>query len=145
MRVFFYMETYSMLVFSYKIIAIGVRTEGESKIFTEWDLGGEDKLVSKFYGYLNSKLDEVYRNNLKYFSKNSYSLEKMEVYGFNITRFDIPLLIQKGVEYSVGSLSDLTSKWMDMYVTDFSQVLLPFLNLHNKACTWETFLRYSQR
>ena len=46
-------------------------------------------MIRRFYEYINDLIAES---------------KFLVIIGFNILRFDIPLLIQKGVEYGVGSL-----------------------------------------
>jgi len=59
--------------------------------------------------------------------------EKIVVIGFDILRYDIPLLIQKGVEYDVGSIAELNKLWHNTHVIDYQQVALPYYNLPGKA------------
>jgi len=48
---------------------------------------------------------------------NKISPTNIVGFNFNILRFDIPLLIQKGVEYGVGGLAELNKLWHDTYTT----------------------------
>jgi len=52
--------------------------------------------------------------------------------GFNILRFDILLLIQKGVEHGVGGLAELNKLWHDTYTIDYFQTTLPFHDMKFK-------------
>lgn len=111
-----------------KVIAIGVFEDRtpyklesiekslELKSFTEWNLSSEERIIKDFYEYIEDRL--------------SSQTKSVEVVGFNILRFDIPLLIQKGVEYKVKSLDELNHLWHDSYTRDLFQELLPA----NKQC-----------
>lgn len=46
------------------------------------------------------------------------------VCGFNILRFDIPLLIVKVTHYSLGNHDAITKMWYDTFTTDYFQQLL---------------------
>jgi len=59
--------------------------------------------------------------------------EKIVVIGFDILRYDIPLLIQKGVEYDIGRIAELNKLWHNTHVIDYQQVALPYYNLPGKA------------
>lgn len=141
MRLYLDLETYRPRVeeafAQEKIIAIGVledRTpyspdsskmdESHVKLhyFNEWDLGGESKVVSEFYNYLNDLVSSKYT---------------VVVVGFNILRFDIPLLIQKGVEYNVGNLSELNKLWHNTFAIDYFQTTLPFHDMKFKGMKLE--------
>jgi len=82
-------------------------------LFTEWGLGSEEKVVRDFYRYLR----EVLTSGARF----------LVVVGFNILRMDIPLLIQKGVEYEakgIGGLGELNQLWHNTFTIDFFQLLL---------------------
>lgn len=53
----------------------------------------------------------------------------MEVIGFNILRFDIPLLIQKGFKYGVDGIENLNKLWHGTFVKDYFQICLPLNNM----------------
>lgn len=61
----------------------------------------------------------------------------IEVVGFNILRFDIPLLVQEGVECGVDKLENLNRFWHDIYTKDLRQVFLPFNDSRFKGLTLE--------
>jgi hypothetical protein len=46
------------------------------------------------------------------------------VSGFNILRFDIPLLLTKCVQYSTGKHDEVTKMWNDCFTIDHMQQLL---------------------
>ena len=98
-----------------EIIAIGVLEEGSSepKIFKAWDgdrVKGEAEVLKEFYEYIMGLGDP--RNII--------------FVGFNILRFDIPLLIQRLVEYGMRELSQLNQFWNSkVRVVDLMQLTLP--------------------
>jgi hypothetical protein len=92
--------------YSYESISEGY----EFKYLSEWDLGSEKEFVREFYEYLENLLKEE---------------GIIIVVGFNILRFDIPLIIQKSVEYR-GSLSEFNKLWHDVFTLDLFQIALSF-------------------
>jgi len=102
-----------------KVIAIGAleerapHEEASFKLFTEWEAGSEKAAVGEFYRYL------------KALTGNG----RVIVVGYNILRFDIPLLVQKGVEHGVGSLPELNKLWYNTYMIDLFQLTLPLNNM----------------
>ena len=121
-RIYLDIETYRKdKPFDEKVVAIGViedfashnakplKEEARFRIFSEWSLGTEKAVIREFYGYLRQLI------------KNSRFLE---VVGFGILRLDIPLLIQKGVEYGVGTISELNRLWFKAYTIDLFQCSL---------------------
>ncbi|AWR96130.2 hypothetical protein DFR86_00240 [Acidianus sulfidivorans JP7] len=127
-----------------KVIIIGVMEISQNKkkyfnFFTEWDLGNEKEIINKFYEYIKGKISDVELNNLNFFSGKSKVLERLFVVGFNILRFDIPILTQKGVEYSIGTLSDLNSMWSNLVVIDYLQAMLPYNKMKFRGMNWDRF------
>lgn len=110
-----------------KVIAIGVLEEQPSdeeasfKLFTEWKTGSEKAAVGEFYRYLKALTGN----------------DTVIVVGYNILRFDIPLLVQKGVEHGVGSLPELNKLWYNTYVIDLLQVTLPLNHMRFKGHSLE--------
>lgn len=92
-------------------------------LFKEWELGSEEKVIRDFYRYLMGVI----------MSKKDKSLT---IVGFNILRMDIPLLIQKGVEYetkSMEGMGKLNQLWHNTFTIDFLQVLLSANKLEFKG------------
>jgi len=142
MRLYIDVETYRKesedVFLKEKVIAVGViedwteyRPES-SKIwngkdvtfhyFTEWSLDGEPEVILAFYDYLYDIVERWRSGEIRF----------LTVVGFNILRFDIPLLIQKGVEYSVGDLAELNKLWHNTYTIDYLQTTLPFHDMRFK-------------
>ena len=123
-----------------RVIAIGViedwiRYSSESlssgeervqfKYFIEWDLKSEEGVIKEFYGYL-----EVLRKGSDF----------LVVVGFNILRFDIPLLIQKSVEYGK-DLAEVNKLWHSTFAIDLFQVALPLNGMTFKGHSLENLAR----
>ena len=90
----------------------------EVKLFTEWGLGSEEAVIKKFYKYV----EEIRREN------------NIMFVGFGVLRFDIPLLIQRAVEYEgVDKLAKYNKFWHDVYVIDIFQALLPLNGMRFKG------------
>ncbi|MEL9941007.1 MAG: hypothetical protein QW348_06850 [Ignisphaera sp.] len=90
--------------------------------FAEWELGGERNVVLQFYDYLRRLVQDQKNNRIDFLS----------VIGFNILRFDVLLLIQKGVEYNVETLPNLNELWHNTFTIDYFQTSLPFHNMKFK-------------
>jgi len=113
-----------------KVIAIGVledwtpyeetslSRECEFGIFSEWSLGDEKVVIESFYDFFRSLLSGA---------------RFLTVVGFNILKFDIPLLKQKGMEYKVASLPELNNLWRIAGLMDFFQAVLPIYGMRFKG------------
>lgn len=143
MRLYLDIETYrpKSAFVNEKVIAIGLiadqtdykpesskiwNNEVEFKYFKEWERD-ERSAVTQFYNYLKDRIEKWRRKEIEY----------IEVVGFNILRFDIPLLIQKGVEHGVGSLEELNSLWHNTFTRDCLQMALPLNNMRFKGLQLE--------
>jgi hypothetical protein len=91
--------------------------------FKEWELGSEKNVLASFYGYLRNLINRWNNNEINF----------INVVGFNILRYDIPFLIQKGVEYGVGSLEELNALWHNTFTIDYFQVFLPVNKMRFKG------------
>jgi DNA polymerase elongation subunit (family B) len=103
-----------------KVIAIGVMEEDSSgpKLFTEWKHCSERIVIRKFYKELRM-----------------YSEQRAMVIGFNILRFDIPILSFKGVQYRVGDAQKIYDLWHKLFTIDYRQVALPLNGMMFKGLT----------
>jgi DNA polymerase elongation subunit (family B) len=122
-RVYLDIETYSKgdePSVNDKVIAIGVVEEDPSgqKLFTEWEHGSERDVIRKFYKELRM-----------------YSEQRATVIGFNILRFDIPILSFKGVQYRVGDAQKIYDLWHKLFTIDYMQVALPLKGMKFKGLT----------
>jgi hypothetical protein len=101
------------------------------RFFTIWrNNNNEGKLVRSFYKYLM----EV-RNRADF----------IVVVGFNVLRYDIPLLIQKGFEHEVDSLDRLNALWHDTFVIDYLQTTLPFNRMKFKDLRLERMVELARK
>ena len=103
-----------------KVIAIGVMEEGpsEQRLFMELEHCSERKVIRKFYKELRV-----------------YSEQRAVVIGFNILRFDIPILSFKGVQYRVGDAQKIYDLWHKLFTIDYMQVALPLNGMRFKGLT----------
>jgi len=92
-------------------------------------------LISKFYKYLKKLVDDNKSKHIKF----------LNVVGFNILRYDIPLLIQKGVEYCVASLRELNALWHSLFTIDYFQTSLPFHGMRFKGLKLELIAEWAKR
>ena len=94
--------------------------------FCLWDLGSEEKVIRDFYEYifdLERKAEMLY------------------IIGFNILRFDIPLLIQKGVLYLIGSHDKLNKFWYRNFTIDLMHAALPLNGMRFKGLSLENLAK----
>ena len=119
-----------------EIIVVGVIEDLDDqtkrfKFFPLWDteINNEGKLVREFYKYLG--------NVRKHAKKQD---KTVVIVGFNILRFDMPLLIQKGFEYKIDSLNRLNKFWHDMIVINYEQASLPFYSMRFKDLRLDTLI-----
>jgi len=122
-----------------EIIAIGVLEEGSSepKIFKVWNGGrmrGEAEVLKEFYEYIMGLGDP--RNII--------------FVGFNILRFDIPLLIQRLARHKVAEkmkrLPQLNHFWnSEVLVVDLMQLTLPLNKMKFKSHTLENIASMLRR
>jgi len=121
-----------------KVIAIGVLedktrytpesssiwNEGDVafKFFTEWEYNDERELILAFYEYLRGLVKQWREKKIRF----------LNVVGFNILRFDIPLLVEKGFEHGAGSIAELNKLWYDTHTIDYLQASLPLNEMRFK-------------
>ena len=93
-------------------------------IVTKEDLGkeGEKKLLSRFFGVMERL-------------KKDYGV--VILIGFNILRFDIPLILQRASELKVRELKDTNKFIHDLFVMDYFQIFLPFNDMKFKENSLE--------
>jgi len=101
------------------------------RLFTEWGLGGEARLVRAFYRYLYNIVS----------GGSSGSIDFVCIVGFNILRYDIPLLTLKAVEYGVGDLAWASGVWSRAFIVDLFQVYLPGNCMRFKGHTLQSLAR----
>ncbi|RLG15984.1 hypothetical protein DRN63_04740 [Nanoarchaeota archaeon] len=102
-------ETLGTSIKDNKLIAIGVSTvNGDRKIWKEWELG-ERSIVEEFHNFLEKLNPEE---------------QTVWIIGFNVLKFDIPLLLHKVVEFNMDA-TKYFELWHHCYIEDERQVLLP--------------------
>lgn len=136
-RVYLDVETYrpeKELAFTGEdIILIGLLEDEKEKLvfFKNFERKKEKEMLKKLYEYLIEKI-------------KNYALE---IVGWNILRYDIPLIISKSLKHEVipsqhgvvketleGHPAEILSKfWHDIYVIDLQHVLLPLNNMRFKG------------
>lgn len=100
------------------------------RFFTSWENDNDEgALVRRFYEYF---IEINNKNNL------------VITIGFNILRYDIPLLIQKGFEYRVESLDRLNVLWHNTFVVDYFQTTLPFNVMKFKGLNLEKMVMWAR-
>jgi len=80
------------------------------QFFTEWDMGSEKSILMALLELLGRTL-RGYRFTV--------------VVGFNILRFDIPLIISRATELKISEISTHSKLWYDTCTIDHLQTLLP--------------------
>ena len=75
----------------------------------------EEEIISRFYQLLE-KLDDI-----------------KIIIGFNILRYDIPLLVQRGKELGVKDVKDANLLFYDAFTVDYFQVCLTLNNMRFKG------------
>ncbi len=107
------------------IILIGLLPDEDEKeepiFFENFEREREKEVLKELYEYLNKKLE-----------KNTSALE---IVGFSILRYDIPLIISKSLKHGVvrevfnlGQVHEaerLSKFWHNIYIVDLQQILLP--------------------
>jgi len=108
-RLFLDVETYSpgpKPTYDDRIIAIAYKQEdGLITVLKEWE-SDEKQILTRF-------LEEIKR------------IDRLNIIGHNILRFDIPLIINRASAHGIATTGDLMHLLLDPYPIDTIQVLLP--------------------
>jgi hypothetical protein len=136
-----------------KIIAIGViedwtRYDPEStSIRCEEGEASSVGCVFRFFTIWRNNNDEgeLVRSFYKYFMEVKNRVDFIVVVGFNVLRYDIPLLIQRGFEHKVDSLDRLNALWHDTFVIDYLQTTLPFNRMAFKGLSLERMVELARK
>ena len=130
-RIYLDIETYrpkqeDMFV-NEKIIAIGLLIEHRSMkreiILKIWEKNNEEDLIRTFY---NIARTEIF----------GYT----ELIGFNIMRFDIPIIKQKALEYGIMQLPRLNVLWATPFTIDLFQICLIFNDMRYRGNSLERWI-----
>jgi hypothetical protein len=71
---------------------------------------------------------EIIKRTLEYVLVQRSSHRFVDVVGFNILRFDIPLLVARGAANGIDDIANLSKMWYDNFSADHFQLLLPANN-----------------
>lgn len=98
-------------------------------LFNEWDGLGERAIVAKVYDCANESLME-----------HRFTV----ICGFNVLRFDVPLLICKAVLYGIAKHEVVSKMWNDCFAVDYFQQLLGANGNQFKGLTLEKVAEVSK-
>jgi len=102
----------------------------EPILINEWDGLNECQIVSK----VQDQVKEAWKNH-----------RFTVICGFNILRFDIPLLICKCVQHQVGRHDEVAKMWNDCFTIDYFQQLLVANRNFFKGMSVEKIMEVSKR
>lgn len=113
-RVFLDIETYSpgpRPTYNDKVIAIAYKQEGGPiTVLKEWE-SSEKQILTRF-------LEEIKQ------------VDRLNIIGHNILRFDLPLIINRATSYSIAPTGDLMHLLLDPYTIDTIQAQLQTNNFY---------------
>lgn len=110
-RLYFDIETYNPNnpFFAGKVITIAYKnSETETKVLKEWN-SDETSILRDFFQYVREQLKTQIRT---------------ELVGFNILRFDIPFLVNRGVQNRIDSAENLLDLFHNTFTIDLMYCLL---------------------
>jgi len=107
-----------------------LKETGELLLFSEWDELDERAIVAKVHGYV-AEMQRMHRFTV--------------ICGFNILRFDVPLLICKAVQYSLERHEIVSKMWNDCFMIDYFQQLLVANGNQFKGLTLENIVNVAKR
>ena len=93
----------------------------------------------------NNDEGELVRSFYRYFMGVRNQADFIIVVGFNVLRYDIPLLIQKGFKYRVDSLGRLNALWHNTLVIDYLQATLLFNGMAFKGLNLERMVEWARK
>ncbi len=116
MKVYLDIETYTKgdkPTLNDKVIAIGIMNEiGNPELLTEWEYGSEKRVIREFYKRLSK-----------------YTM----IIGFNILKFDIPILSFKATKYKIRNANNVFKLWHGPLTIDYHQVSLTLSGMRFKG------------
>ena len=116
-RLFLDVETYSpgpRPTYDDRIIAIAYKQEGGPvTVLKEWE-SDEKQILTRF-------LEEIKR------------IDRLNIIGHNILRFDLPLIINRASAHGIAPTGDLMHLLLDPYTIDTIQAQLPANNFYFKG------------
>jgi len=102
----------------------------DSILISEWDGLSECKIVSKVKNQVREAL-----------GNHRFAV----ICGFNILRFDVPLLICRCTQYSLGKHNEIAKMWNDCFTIDYFQQLLVANKNFFKGLTLERIVEVSKK
>jgi predicted PolB exonuclease-like 3'-5' exonuclease len=102
----------------------------EPILINEWDGLSEPQIISK----VQDQIREAWKNH-----------RFTVICGFNILRFDIPLLICRCVQHSLGKPDEAAKMWNDCFTVDYFQQLLVANGIFFKGMTLEKIVEVSEK
>jgi len=106
-----------------------LKEQGKLVLFSEWDGLNERDIVAKASDCVKKSLRE-----------HRFTV----ICGFNILRFDVPLLICKTVQYSLDKHEVVSKMWNDCFTVDYFQQLLVANGNQFKGLTLERIVDVSR-
>ena len=91
-----------------------------------------------------SEENEILKRSLDLVRDMRLTHRIVDVIGFNILRFDIPLIISKASENNIDSVANLSKLWNDNYCADHFQLLLPANNRLFKGLRLDNVVRLAK-
>lgn len=105
-----------------KIITIQYKDiDDDLIILKEWE-SDEKTILKQFYEYFSNLLE---------------SERSVFLVGFNLLRFDIPVLIYRLVKNEIDTYENVLDKFQKPFTTDLRQALLPFNDMRHKGLNAE--------
>ncbi len=106
-----------------------LKIEPSLTVYSEWNDGSERQILARLFSFLTEAL-----------SAHRFTV----LAGFNILRFDIPLLVARSVQLGLGQVDALSKLLHNTYTLDYFQQLLPANNNLFKGMTLPTIVRVSR-
>ncbi|MEM3697427.1 MAG: hypothetical protein QXQ94_08020 [Candidatus Bathyarchaeia archaeon] len=107
-----------------------LKEKGELILFSEWNELDERAIVAKVHEFV-AEMQKGHRFTV--------------ICGFNILRFDVPLLICKAVQHSLGKHEVFSKIWNDCFTIDYFQQLLVANDNQFKGLTLENIVKVAKR
>jgi len=102
----------------------------DSVVFSEWNGLDECQIV-----------DKVHEQVKRAMASHRFTV----ICGFNVLRFDVPLLTCRCVQHSLGKLDEVSKMWNDCFTIDYFQQLLVANRNFFKGMTLERIIEVSEK
>lgn len=87
-----------------------LRERAEPILFSEWPEGSEKQILMSTF---------------KFIEQMAQTHKFTVIVGFNILRYDIPLMIVKATDHGIQKVDDISKFWYNVFTADYFQELLP--------------------